>query len=894
MADLSKLKIKKEGVETEYNLKDATARSNVTSLENSVKSTYIKGISASGQTITYTKGDNTTGTVTTQDTTYTAATQSADGLMAADDKRKLDNVEENAQKNTVTGVKGSAETNMRTGAIIISPSNLGLGNVENKSSETIRGEITKENVTEALGYTPPTKDTTYGSMTGATSSAAGKSGLVPAPAAGKQGAFLRGDGTWAAPSDTTYTAGTGLSLSNKQFSLASGVVTAGTAGPSADVTGNEGNTIKVPQVTVDTYGRVTGLAEKTYTSKNTTYSAMGGASSSAAGTTGLVPAPAKGKQAAYLRGDGTWNTPTDTTYTAGTGLSLSNKQFSLASGVITAATVGPTGNVTGTEGTTLTVPEVTVDTYGRVTGLTARTYTSKNTTYGTMGAASSSAAGSAGLVPAPAKGNQSSFLRGDATWHAIPTGVKGNAESSYRTGNVNITKANIGLGNVDNTADANKSVSHASTADSATKATQDASGNTITSTYATKTAVDAISKETFNLQREGTLIENGTDLNSLTTPGTYYCPSLDNAESYVNCPVTNRGFKLVVMETGYNAPSNIIQTIYGGMLSGANGYVVEYTRTYGGSTSGWTPWRMKPPINENLYQLFRGTTLYGETNLNNVTEVGSYFSASSTTTNGLSNCPVKDGGFTMHVDSMVGNDANYIRQRLYFKNEEYVRTRAGSSASWSNWYKTLVQQGTLATGTDLNDVNSEGIWFLNGDYTYTNAPATYGLFEVLRPHTTGVTMQRLTTTSAIYYRYRAGTTWYSWKTVPTKDQVDAKADLASPTFTGTPKAPTASAGTKTTQIATTAFVGTAVGNLIKTHEITFTDNTAGGGGQITQEILLPKAVGTNVIGAVASAGTSANLRMESYAIDTNRNVIRVHATNATGNPAQFTITLYYI
>ena len=38
----------------------------------------------------------------------------------------------------------------------------------------------------------------------------------------------------------------------------------------------------------------------------------------------------------------------------------------------------------------------------------------------------------------------------------------------------------------------------------------------------------------------------------------------------------------------------------------------------------------------------------------------------------------------------------------------------------------------------------------------------------------------------------------------------SKADLASPEFTGTPKAPTASAGTNTTQIATTAFVNGAV------------------------------------------------------------------------------------
>ena len=43
-------------------------------------------------------------------------------------------------------------------------------------------------------------------------------------------------------------------------------------------------------------------------------------------------------------------------------------------------------------------------------------------------------------------------------------GVKGDSESSYRTGNINITKANIGLGNVDNTSDSNKSVKYATSA----------------------------------------------------------------------------------------------------------------------------------------------------------------------------------------------------------------------------------------------------------------------------------------------------------------------------------------------------------------------------------------------------------------------------------------------
>lgn len=47
-------------------------------------------------------------------------------------------------------------------------------------------------------------NTTYSTMTAATASTAGKSGLVPAPAAGKQGQYLRGDGTWATPTNTTY------------------------------------------------------------------------------------------------------------------------------------------------------------------------------------------------------------------------------------------------------------------------------------------------------------------------------------------------------------------------------------------------------------------------------------------------------------------------------------------------------------------------------------------------------------------------------------------------------------------------------------------------------------------------------------------------------------------
>lgn len=50
----------------------------------------IVGLSVNGRTITYTKNDGSTGTITTQDTTYNDATTTTSGLMSARDKAKLD------------------------------------------------------------------------------------------------------------------------------------------------------------------------------------------------------------------------------------------------------------------------------------------------------------------------------------------------------------------------------------------------------------------------------------------------------------------------------------------------------------------------------------------------------------------------------------------------------------------------------------------------------------------------------------------------------------------------------------------------------------------------------------------------------------------------------------
>ena len=65
------------------------------------------------------------------------------------------------------------------------------------------------------------------------------------------------------------------------------------------------------------------------------------------------------------------------------------------------------------------------------------------------------------------------------------TGIKGSAESNYRTGNINITPANLGITVVNNTADSNKSVKYATSAGSATTAGS-CTGNSATATNADK------------------------------------------------------------------------------------------------------------------------------------------------------------------------------------------------------------------------------------------------------------------------------------------------------------------------------------------------------------------------------------------------------------------------
>lgn len=181
--------------------------------------------------------------------------------------------------------------------------------------------------------TPP--NTTYSNMGGATSSAAGSAGLVPAPTAGKQTSFLRGDGTWVVPTNTTYAKANTTTLGLVMI----GYTENGKNYP-VELDSSGKMYVNVPWTdTNTTYGVVgangsTGLVKNGstvtsasgytacpivggipyYKDTNTTYANMKAATASAAGAAGLVPAPAAGEQTSFLRGDGTWVVPTNTTY----------------------------------------------------------------------------------------------------------------------------------------------------------------------------------------------------------------------------------------------------------------------------------------------------------------------------------------------------------------------------------------------------------------------------------------------------------------------------------------------------------------------------------------------------------------------------------------------------
>ena len=125
-------------------------------------------------------------------------------------------------------------------------------------------------------------------------------------------------------------------------------------------------------------------------------------------------------------------------------------------------------------------------------------------------------------------------------------------------------------------------------------------------------------------------------------------------------------------------------------------------------------------------------------------------------------------------------------------------------------------EGYITSYTDTNTTYTAGtgLSLIGTEFTNTAPDQTVTVTGAGATTITGTYPDFLVTSTNTNTTYSAGT---GIDLAGTTFSIDSTvATLAGPTFTGTPAAPTAAAGTNTTQIATTQFVSNAVSNLVDT------------------------------------------------------------------------------
>lgn len=197
-----------------------------------------------------------------------------------------------------------------------------VGDGTHKWSELsyVKADLTKSDVISALGYTPPSSDTWRGIQDNLISSSTTES------LSAAQGKILKELVDGKAPSSHTHTKSeVGLGNVDNTADATKSVkyaTSAGSASSAAALTSNAGSSTQPvyfsggkPVACSYTLGKSV-PADALFTDH--TYGNMKGATSSSAGSAGLVPAPNIGEQLKFLRADGAWVIPTNTTYSVGT------------------------------------------------------------------------------------------------------------------------------------------------------------------------------------------------------------------------------------------------------------------------------------------------------------------------------------------------------------------------------------------------------------------------------------------------------------------------------------------------------------------------------------------------------------------------------------------------
>lgn len=287
--------------------------------------------------------------------------------------------------------------------------------------------------------------------------------------------------------------------------------------------------------------------------------------------------------------------------------------------------------------------------------------------------AQSYAVGTGGARPGEATDNskyyyeQSKDIYNNFSSAGDVTGVKGNAESTYRAGNVNLTKENIGLGNVDNTADLDKTVGAALLARNI----------------------------------EGHEIVENDDLNDCTKYAMYYCTDNTRASQVVNMP---DGFaSAFIMEvTNYHRQGNsywyghqILRSIY--QVSNIAARMGNWMRAFSSGDAGQTyifqKWIQLPTeLSGTAYQAKEPfmNFLIDKSDLNSLKTNGYYVAPGDVIGSSCINTPVANGGafYLVVLELSVSRSKQYGVQIFirHATQEVWIRQWGGSNGDvWKDW-----------------------------------------------------------------------------------------------------------------------------------------------------------------------------------------------------------------
>ena len=250
-------------------------------------------------------------------------------------------------------------------------------------------------------------------------------------------------------------------------------------------------------------------------------------------------------------------------------------------------------------------------------------------------------------------------------------GVRGSAESDYKTGQVTISKEDIGLGNVDNTTDANKSVKYATSAGTSDKVNNILAILGTNGTQDIAVQYDGSEKTSVNL-----MFETGNSKNNITTftsndstTGDSTAPALltsgeTHASIFSKVSTIFKNVRWLLSKMGTTDISSLGDGTVTGALSTLNSNIGGKQNT------------LDSPL------FYRGT-IKGDMNSYNTRSYNGYYYIATTTP---PNAPASSG-WSIVLVLFAYNDFGIQAIIKPTYNTFLLRERSGSPAQWSAWKK---------------------------------------------------------------------------------------------------------------------------------------------------------------------------------------------------------------